>query len=274
MAHLGPPIASPDSGGRDFADDIRKDLQNIFDKMSVTSSGLILSGKTGLSIQNPPSISLLIDSLPIPGIMYTGRLQDGTIIFSAPTDGSGTIPIDNFKIPFVPYGAILDIGPNPASILGVAGFLNPVHFGIHLNKSQVQSFIFKIDKPVYTLDFKASAVNNIKMPPDFASAVHVKKFLRDSCFLKEKSGSEKVDLAITINTQVSSYTYDETEEIAIKVTSQIIVDGLLFNPKKTNKNQMVFEKRYGAYTTPPYGLYFWEANGKFREAIKGTIAGL
>ena len=28
------------------------------------------------------------------------------------------------------------------------------------------------------------------------------------------------------------------------------------------------------YLTPPYGLYFWEANGKIREAIKATIAGL
>ena len=274
LAHLGPPVATPDGGGIDFTDDIRQTLQQLFDKMTVKSTGMILAGKTGLSIENPPSINILFDSLAVPGIMYTGRLQNGTIIFSAPSNEDGNIPIDNFKIPFVPNGALLDIGPNPAHIIGATGFLNPADFGIQLRKSQVQAFIFKIIKPVYTLQYKAAAVNNIDLPPEFADVARVKKFLRDSCFLKEKSGSEKTDLEITINTQVSSYTYDETEEIAITVSSQIIVNGLLLTPPRTNKSQMKFEKRYDAYTTPPYGLYFWEANGKLREAIKGTIAGL
>ncbi len=274
LARLGPPIATPDSGGRDLADDARKIVQSIFDRMELISSGQILSGKTGLLIQNPPTISLRLDSLPLPGITFFGRLQNGTVLFSASTDENGRFVVDNFKIPFVPNGTLFEICPNPASAMGLQVFLDPMHFGIKLNKNQVQTFIFKIARPVYSLDFKATSVSNITLPPDFADAAHVKKYLQDSCYLQEKGKRGPIDLDITIKTQVSSYTYDETEEIGIKVTSQITVNGLLLQPPKTKRNQMIFEKRYGRYLTPPYGLYFWEADGKLREAIKATIGGL
>ena len=273
LAHLGPPIPIPE-GGSDLVDDARRIVQTLYDKMVVKSSGLILSGKTGLTIKNPPSISVMVDSIPFSGITFTGRLQDGTILFSSATDDNGRIIFDTFKIPFVPNGTLLDIGPDAAPALHANIFLDPVQFGIKIDKGQVQTLIFKIVSPIYSLDYKATSVSNITMPPDFADDAHVKTFLKDSCFLKEKSAGESVDLAITIKAQVSSYTYDATEEIGIKVTAEVIVNGLLFQPPKTNKDVLVFEKRYGRYLTPPYGLYFWEANGKLREAIKTTIAGL
>ncbi len=273
MIRLGPPISIPE-GGRDLADDARRSLQSLFDRMQVKSSGLILAGKTGLSITDPPSVTVTIDSIPVGGIQFTGRLQNGTVIFSAKTDDNGRIILESFRIPFVPNGAILEVGPDASLVLNIKRFLDPAKLGLRLDKGQVQSFIFKITPPVYTLDYKASSVSTITMPPEFANDSHVKKFLRDSCFLKERKGSEPVDLAIEIKAQVSSYTYDETEEIGIKFTAEIIVNGLLLNPPKTNKKTLEFEKRYGRYLTPPYGLYFWEANGKFREAVKSAIAGL
>ena len=273
LAHLGPPIPTPESEGRDLADDIRRLVQQIFDRMHVSSSGMILEGKTGLAIQSPPTITVLIDSTPLPDITFAGSLQNGAIMFSSTTDANGQIPVNTFKIPFVPNGTLLEAIPNVAPQLGITGFVNPTHFGIKLN-GQVQTFIFKISKPVYTLEYSATSASNITMPPEFSNAAHVKKFLQDSCYLQEGGAGTKIDLAITINTQVSSYTYDETEELGIKVTSQITVKGLLLDPQRTNTQQFVFEKRYGRYLTPPYGLYFWEANGKLREAIKATIAGL
>lgn len=275
MAHLGPPIATPEAGGRDLSDDIRRIVQQLFDKMEVKSSGMILSGKTGLSIQNPPTISLVVDSQPLPGLTFTGRLQNGTILFSAITDENGRIIVDKFNIPFVPNGTLLEIGPNPASALGVKSFIDPADLGIKQTRNQVQSFIFKVSRPVYVLDYKATSVSTITLPPEFANVTHVKKYLEDSCYLQEKtSASGPTDLDITVKAQVSSYTYDETEEIGIKVTAQVMVKGLLQQPAKTNTNELVFEKRYGRYLTPPYGLYFWEANSKLRETIKATIAGL
>ncbi|MBN1309127.1 MAG: hypothetical protein JXA18_14480 [Chitinispirillaceae bacterium] len=273
LAHLGPPVAVP-QGGRNLADDARRAVQQFYDKMEVKSSGLILSGKTGLAIQNPPVISLRIDSLPFSGITFTGRLQNGAVLFSSATDENGQIVFSDFKIPFVPNGTLLDIGPDAAPVLNTDGFLDPTLFGITLKSGQVQSFIFKIEKSLYSLDYQATSVSNITLPPEFANASHVKKFLEDSCYLQEKAGDGPVDLAIRVKTQVSSYTYDETEEIGIKVTTRIVVNGLLLHPPKTNKNLLVFEKRYGRYHIPPYGLYFWEASGKLREAIKATIAGL
>ena len=274
LAHLGPPVATPDSGGRDLAGDIRRIVQGVFNRMSASSTGLILSGKTGHPIADPPVITLMLDSVPLPGVTYSGRLQDGTVLFSAVSDDNGKIAVDNFKFPFVANGTLFEIGPNVAPVLGLTGFINPADLGIRLEKGQVQSCIFKLIKTVYTLDYQAASVNNIPMPPDFASPAHVKKFLNDSCFLKEATAGEPVDLAITIKTQVSSYTYDATEEIGIKVTAQITVNGLLLEPPREKSNTMVFEKRYNQFLTPPYGLYFWEANGKLREAIKATIAGL
>jgi hypothetical protein len=274
MAHFGPPLATPDGGGRDLPYDARRILQKFFDKMEVTSTALILAGKTGLSIQEPPTIKLLVDSMPFPGMTFTGRLQNGSILFSTPTDENGSIIVDNFKIPFVANGALLDIGPNPAAVIDLTGFIDPADLGIKLNKSQVQSFIFKITRPVYSLDYQATSVSNIKMPPDFAKAGHVKKFLHDSCFLQEKSGGQPLDLDISIKAQVSSYTYDATEEIGVKMTAQVTVKGLLLQPPRTKTNQLVIEKRYGRYLTVPYGRYFWEVNGKLREMIKATIAGL
>ena len=274
MVHLGPPLATPDSGGRDLGDDLRRTVQGVFDRMSVQSSTPILSGKTGHVIADPPVLTVLLDSLPLPGVTFSGRLQDGTVLFSAVVDEEGKVTPENLKMPFVANGTLFEIGPNAAPVLGMTGYINPADLGIRLDKGQVQSCIFKLVKTVYTLDNKTSSVNNITMPPDFASSTHVKKFLKDSCFLKEGGASEPIDLAITIKTQVSSYTYDETEEIGIKVTSQIIVNGLLLQPPREKSNTMVFEKRYNRYLTPPYGLYFWEANGKLREAIKATIAGL
>ncbi len=274
LAHLGPPLATPDSGGRDLAGDIRRIVQGVFNRMSASSTGMILSGKTGHPIADPPVITLLLDSLSLPGVTYSGRLQNGTVLFSAVSDENGKIAVDNFKFPFVANGTLFEIGPNVAPVLGITGFINPADLGIRLEKGQIQSCIFKLVKTVYTLDYNAASVNNITMPPEFASPVHVKKFLDDSCFLQEAAAGEPVDLAITIQTQVSSYSYDATEEIGIKVTAQISVKGLLLEPPREKTNTMVFEKRYNQFLTPPYGLYFWEANGKFREAIKATIAGL
>lgn len=274
LAHFGPPLSTPEGGGRDLSDNARRILQDFFDKMQVSSSATILSGKTGLSVEKPPSINVLVDSTPLPGITFTGRLQNGAILFSAVTGDNGKIVVDKLKVPFVPNGTLLEVGPNPAAVLGTTVFIDPVDLGIKMNRSQVQSFIFKITKPVYTLDYQATSVSNIKMPADFAKASHVKKFLRDSCFLQEKSGSESIDLDITIKAQVSSYTYDETEETGVKMTAQVVVKGLLLKPPRTKTKELVIEKRYDRYLTIPYGRYFWEVNGKLRETVKATIAGL
>ena len=274
MAHLGPPPATPDSGSHDLADSFRRTVQELFDRMSVKSTGLILSGKTGHPIADPPEITVRLDSLPLPGITVSGKLQNGTVLFSSSADENGTITIKQFKMPFVANGTLFEIAPNIAPVLGITGFIDPAGLGIRLDKGQVQSCIFKLITTVYTLDYKAAAVNTITLPPDFASPDLVKKFLRDSCFLRERTGEEPVDLAITIRTQVSSYTYDETEEIGIKVTSRISVNGLLFKPPREKTSTVVFEKRYNRYHKLPYGLYFWEANGKIREGIRATIAGL
>lgn len=270
--HIGSPVATPDSGGRVLADDAALIVQKFFDKMTVSSTGMILAGKTGQLVQDPPSVTIMIDSLPLAQVTLTGVLQSGTELFSITTDETGTASLNQFKIPFVPNGTLLYVTPNLGAVVASGSFISPKLLGINLNNSQTQSFIFKITRPTYSLNFTATSVSAITLPPDFASPLHVKKFLQDSCYLQE--GTAAVDLAITVKSQVSSYTYDETEEIGIKVVSQITVEGLSLKPPKTTTREMTFEKRYERYTDIPYGLFFWEANGQLRTAIKQAIAGL
>ena len=82
-----------------------------------------------------------------------------------------------------------------------------------------------------------------------------------------KSGTQ-ADLAIFVQNQVSNYNYDETEEVGVKLTAQITVKGLTLEPPKTEQEQLIYEKRYENRNDIPYGLFFWEANQKLREAIK------
>lgn len=270
--HIGPPVATPDSGGRDLADDAALIVQNFFDKMTISSTGMILSGKTGQLVQDPPAVTVRVDSLPLAQVTLTGVLQSGAELFSVTTDEAGTAKLNQFKIPFVPNGTLLYVTPNLGAVVASGSLISPKLLGINLNNSQTQSFIFKIARPTYSLNFTATSVSTITLPPDFANPTHVKKFLQDSCFLQE--GTTTVDLAIAVKTQVSSYTYDETEEIGIKVVSQITVEGLSLKPPKTTAREMTFEKRYERFTNIPYGLFFWEANGQLRAAIKQAIAGL
>ena len=67
------------------------------------------------------------------------------------------------------------------------------------------------------------------------------------------------------------YDYDETEETSLKVSCQITVKGLSIDPPRSKQEIIEYEKRYEQNIDIPYGLFFWEANVKIREALKSTI---
>lgn len=273
-AHIGPPVASPDDPAKILADEIRLILQDFFDKMKVSSSNMILQGKTGQPVIEPPVITVLIDSTPLSHIAFTGLLQNGKALFTEKTDAKGKITFEHTKIPFVQNGTLFYVSPDPSKIIDAPNFISAKQFGILLRKSQDQNFIFKISRPLYTLDFKATSVSHITIPPDFANASYIKTYLKDSCYLQETTGTTPSDLIISLHSQVFKYDYDETEETSLKVSCQITVKGLSIDPPRSKQEIIEYEKRYEQNIDIPYGLFFWEANVKIREALKSTIENL
>lgn len=273
-AHIGPPLASPDDPAKLLTDEIRLILQDFFDKMKVSSSNMILQGKTGQPVVEPPIITVFIDSTPLSNIAFTGLLQNGKPLFTERTDAEGKIAFANTKIPFVQNGTLFYVSPDPGRIINAPGFISAKQFGILLRKSQDQNFIFKISRPLYSLDFKATSVSDITIPPDFANASYIKNYLRDTCYMQEKTGTTPSDLIISLHSQVFKYDYDETEETSLKVSCQITVKGLSIDPPRSKQEIIEYEKRYERNMDIPYGLFFWEANVKIREALKSTIENL
>jgi hypothetical protein len=273
-AHMGPPIVSPDDQTKLLTDEIRLIVQDFFDKMKVSSSNMILQGKTGQPVIEPPVVTVFIDSIPLSNIDFTGLLQNGKNLFTEKTDAEGKITFKNTKIPFVQNGTLFYVSPDPGKIINAPGFISAKQFGILLRKSQDQNFIFKISRPLYTLDFKTTSVSHINIPPDFANASYIKNFLKDSCYLQETTGMTPSDLIISLHSQVFKYDYDETEETSLKVSCQITVKGLSIDPPRSKQEIIEYEKRYEQNIDIPYGLFFWEANVKIREILKSTIENL
>ena len=230
---------------------------------------MILQGQAGYLVQNPPVITITLDSLPIAGLGFRGIQQNGIELFSAVSDDNGQVTFSDFKIPFVANGTLVYVKLNPGMIIDQNSFISTRHFG--LKNSPEQTFIFKLSRPSFTLEYKATSVSKLTLPADFTSDVHIKKFLKDSCYMQEATGGQNPDLAIFVQSQVSSYTYDNTEEVELKASSQITVKGLKLNPPRTEQEQVTFVKRYEQKIKLPYGLFLWEANTKLRQAIKTAM---
>lgn len=274
IGHIGAPLNSPDNPEKSLVEDVRIILQEFFDKMKVSSSNMILQGKAGQVVEQPPIVTVMIDSTPLEGIAFTGMLQNGKVLFSSETDAQGQISFQDMKIPFVQNGTMFYVSPDPGKISHSPGFISAKQFGLHLRKSQDQNFIFKVTRPIYSLEFKNTSVSQITIPPDFANASYIKKFLKDSCYMQEVSSGTPSDLIIELHSQVFKYDYDATEETSLKVTCQITVKGLSIDPPRSKQEIITFEKKYEQNIDIPYGLFFWEANVKMREALKATIENL
>jgi hypothetical protein len=264
------PLVIPGTENVFLSDSVKNILTEILNKLSVTSSDVIIKGRTGQICQNPPVISINFGNKPVEGIGFTGFLPDGRKCFSASSDSGGNISFSTFKIPFIPNGALLIASFNPGLILG-ADFIDINSFGLKLKKNLDQSFIFKTARLTYTLKYSATSASALPMPADFSSNSHIQKFLKDSCFLDPATPALPADIDITISTQVSSYTYDESEETSIKFNTNVIVKGISFNPPRTKSEGSVFEKRFESKVQIPYGMVFWEAAGKIRELVLTTL---
>jgi hypothetical protein len=272
MGRMGTPIGIPDeSTPRSFLlEEARKTMQALFNKFSVSSQDVVISGKPGSAPANPLQVQALIDTTPLPGVDLMCTLPGGRLICSGKTGADGKIAFPEFKIPFISKGSMLYVKPNVSTVIPGSPSFEAKDLGVTLPE---QSLVFNVVPPTYSLAYKAYAASNINIPKDFADDAFIRKFLKDSCFLVPAPSDGSADLTITINSQVSSYANDETEQTMLKVENDVTITDSSKKPL-ARKQAVAFEKGYENATALPLGLFFWEAASKSTRMIKAMLSGL
>jgi len=269
MGRMGTPIGmSDESTPRSFLlQDARKIMQDFFNRFSVRTDEMLIAGQCGSMLGHPLKVKMLINNSPLTNVLLAGYLPGGKKICKGMADNGGTVSFDNFRIPFVAKGTMLYFRPDVAApVAGVAPF-EAIDLGLSLPE---QALLFNTSPATYSLSYSATSANQIPVPKDFASDVFVKKFLKDSCYLVPAAATQQPNMYITINTQLSSYSNDETEQTTRKLDNEVIVADstkrIIHQERKT-----AFEKVFENSIPIQEGLFFWEAAQKSMRMIKNAM---
>lgn len=272
MAHIGSPITIPGvPPDRKLTKSAQAVLQAIINRLDISFTNPIITGKPPNPPQSDVSLTVKIDTIPLPNFSLIAFRPDGKKVMSVKTNSEGIASLSNMKIPFVAHGAFLYIQPNLASVIDPALFFKAKFFGLKLTENNDQTLIFNIIKPVYSLEYKATSVNQMEIPTVFSDINTMHKFLTDSCFLQRAGGGIKPDIAFNIQCQVSNYTHDEREQNQIKVEVKIIVNELKPKGSKVEKIAVLNDKYYEIGPKAPVGLFFWESSNSLRRLIKEML---
>jgi len=266
MAKIEPAVRG---GGGVNVDDIRANVQILFDKMQVKPAETVVEGRQGSLPVRFPIARYTIDGNPVTDFHVTAFVQNGRQLARTATDSRGELPLKNIKVPFVHNGSMLTVSPDARTYIKSDEFIRYKDLGIRFTKGQELAFIYKVPILTYTLEYKASSKDNsVTLPPDFAADAHVRKYLKDFCGLTPASGrGAAADLAVRITAEVSKVTHDDTEEDGIVMSASADFRG--GGIERSGKR--VFEKRYPYGIDMQMGAYFWEASGALRDLITATL---
>ncbi len=271
-AHIGSPIELQGlPAGTTMTQYLQSFLQRIINKVDISFSLPIISGKPPNHPNNPVDIRVIVDTIPFAYFPLTAKLPNGKTILLLKTDADGNASLTQLRIPFVAHGAFLHIRPDFSAILDPTLSLSAESFGLTLTENVDQTLIFNIVKPFFTLDYTASAVNQVTMPSVFTDKQQILRFLKDSLHLQLSTQSQTPDIAITINCQVSSYTFDEREETQMKVEARTVVKDLKPNGHMVEKIEMINDKYFDINHKIPIGLFFWESSNALRHLIRKAL---
>lgn len=271
-SHMGEPITTPGDPGVTLADNAKQILQMLFNRIKIQSSDMILQGKIGRAVENPPIITVLIDSIPLAHFWFSGLLQSGKPEFSVCSDDQGQVSLQSLIIPIVANGTLFSLTPDIGKAIGAASSINYRDINIQLKDGHIQTFMYKVTRPTYTLDYKVSSSDaSIKLPPDFSSPATLKKYLRDSCFFADAQPGFPPDFIITIESVISNSATDIIEENGLKMNAVLTIKGLSLETPKTEVKKVEFIKAYGKQTEIPYGLIIWDVNNALKQNIRNTL---
>jgi hypothetical protein len=260
-------VPGAEEPGSFLVDDARRIMQDFIDKISIRSRSYVISGKPGAILDTPLVFEVVRENAPLADFDLIGAISPGKKLFSGKTASDGSLTIHQFKIPFVPKGVFLYVRPDFSAAVNFVCSFSASDLGL---KFPEQTLLFNTASPLFEVNYKASAVSAVQIPKDFGEDVFLKKYLRDSCFLKPASGTEKPDLFFTVTTQVSCYSSDSTEETVYKVENAVTIADA---SRRTiaEKTALVLEKAYETNSNYSLPLFFWEATGKSFGMIKRML---
>jgi hypothetical protein len=261
-------ITPAESGGGANVEDIRANVQILFDKMSVKSATTVVDGRPGSFPQRSPDAVFSIDGAPLTGFHLTATVQGGRVLARFETDERGGVPLREYKVPFVHNGSMLNVTPDARQYIKADGFVKYKDLGIRLNKGQDLSYIYKVPALTYGLEYKASSLSkSIPVPPDFVADAHVRKYLKEQCGLIPASSRGSADMNVKIVVEFSQETHNDTEEdgYVMRAVAEFRGGGV----ERSAKTQ--FEKRVNFGFDLQQGEYFWEASGALKKLIADAL---
>jgi hypothetical protein len=247
-------------------DDIRANVQILFDKMEAKSAATVIEGRPGALPQKYPTAVFSLDGKPLQNFHITATVQNGRVLARLMTDSRGELPLKNYKVPFVHNGSMLNVTPDARDYIKSDDFIKYKDLGIRFTKGQDIAYIYKVPALTYKLEYKAASLDkSIVIPSDFTADAHVRKYLKDFCGLTPAKSA--ADLNIKVVVEFSKNTHNDTEEDGYAMRAVAEAKGLSID--KTGRTQ--FEKRYNFGVSMQPGEYFWEASGALRELIANTL---
>jgi len=255
-------------GGGVKVDDIRANVQILFDKMAVKSATTVVDGRPGSLPQRSPDAVFSIDGNPLTDFRLTATVQGGRVLTQLETDEHGAVPLKKYKVPFVHNGSMLNVTPDARRYIDADEFIRYKDLGIRFTKGQDLSYIYKVPALTYTLDYKANSLSkSIAIPPDFLADAHVRKYLKEFCGLVPASRGA-ADLNVKIMVEFSQNVHNDTEEDGYEMRAVAEFRGA--GVERSGRTQ--FEKRVGFGLSLPAGEYFWEASGALRKLIGDALS--
>jgi hypothetical protein len=259
-------IEPPGAGGANI-DDIRANVQLLFDKIAVKSDQTVIEGRPDALPLRSPAAVFTIDGNPLTDFHLTATVQNGRVLAQLMTDSRGALPLNNYKVPFVHNASMLNVTPDAREYIKATEFIRYRDLGIRFNKGQDLSYIYKVPALTYSLEYKANSLSkSIAIPPDFLADAHVRKYLKEYCGLTP-AAKGAADLNVKIMVEFSQNTYGETEEDGYEMRAVAEFRGA--GVERSGKT--VYEKRIMLGTSLQPGEYFWEASGALRKLIGDTL---
>ncbi|NLD92454.1 MAG: hypothetical protein GX639_07265 [Fibrobacter sp.] len=270
--HFGEPIILDEATGVTVVEETQKIVHNLFNRLKIQSSDMILQGRIGRAVDQPPIVTAVLDSTPINDLWFCGYLQSGKYIYAGVTDDQGQLTLKDMMIPLVSNGTLYSLTPDIGKTIGAPVSITLTDLKIQVKDGHTQTFMFKVIQPTYSLDYKISSGSDLSLPPEFLSDAVLKKYLKDSCFVVDTKPNVPPDFMITADLTVANAAVDITDEMGLKVTGTITIKGLSLETPRTEIKNVEYIKRYAKRTEIPYGLALWDMNMLMKQNMKSILS--
>jgi hypothetical protein len=274
-AHLGERPQTPGKSGKDFLYETTMGLKSLLERLSLSSSEAVLAGKPGFPPEKDFTVIARIDSTPLAGVHVSAVVPGGRRTGTVSTDPSGVASFKSILMPYTPNGTFFSVVVNPGAEIDSLGFFSLADLGLGLARAPEVSLMYKIVRPTFALNYKASALGDMVIPRDFSQPEFLAKFLRDSCFLDPAPpGANSPDLILGVVCQASSYYHDATESQVYRTEMQVEVEEKNGPRHARTQRSDMYEKSSKAGMEASTGIYFWEATRALGATIKAALGGL